>query len=64
MGDSRVVVVLPFTPVTATIGIRPFWPSANMVSMIASPTGRGRPDEGSKCIRKPGLALTSITMPP
>ena len=38
---KRVVVVLPLTPVTATIGIRPFSPSANSVSTIASPTGRG-----------------------
>ncbi len=61
---KRVVVVLPLTPVTATTGIRPFSPGANMLSMIASPTGRGFPDEGSMCIRRPGLALTSTTMPP
>ncbi len=61
---KRVVVVLPLTPVTATIGMRPFWPSGNSVSTIASPTGRGLPEEGSKCIRKPGPALTSTITPP
>ena len=61
---NRVVVVLPLVPVTATIGMRPLWPSANIVSMIASPTGRGLPLDGSMCIRKPGLALTSMIMPP
>ncbi len=28
---NRVVVVLPFTPVTATVGMRPLSPSANIV---------------------------------
>ncbi len=32
--------------------------------MIASPTGRGEPTSGFKCMIKPGLELTSITAPP
>ena len=34
-------------------------PSGNIMSTIASPTGRGVPDEGSRCMRRPGPALTS-----
>ena len=35
----RTVVVLPLVPATATTGMRPSSPSANIVAMIASPTG-------------------------
>ena len=45
---KRVTVVLPLTPVTATMGIRPFSPGGNRVSTIASPTGREMPTEGCK----------------
>ena len=61
----RVVVVLPFVPVTAAIGIRPSLPwRPNIVPTIASPTGRPLPDDGSRCIRRPGAALISTMMPP
>ena len=60
---KRVVVVLPLTPVTATIGMRPFSPSGNSMSTIASPTGRETPADGSRCMRKPGAALTSTITP-
>jgi hypothetical protein len=43
---KRVVVVLPFTPVTATMGMRPFSPAGKSVSTIASPTGREMPTDG------------------
>ena len=61
---NRVVVVLPLTPVTATMGIRPISPRGKRISAIASPTGREMPTDGSRCIRKPGAALTSTMMPP
>ena len=61
---NRVVVVLPLTPVTATIGMRPSSPSGNIMSTIASPTGRETPADGSRCIRRPGAALTSTITPP
>ena len=57
------VVVLPLTPVTATIGTRPVSPSGKRSETIASPTGRGVPAEGSRCIRSPGAALTSTITP-
>ena len=56
------MVVLPLVPVTATMGILAFSPLMNMLSTMASPTGRGLPNEGLKCMRKPGAALIS-TMP-
>ena len=59
---KRTVVVLPFVPATATTGIRAFSPGANMLEIMASPTWRGLPKEGLKCMRKPGAALIS-TMP-
>ncbi len=61
---KRVVVVLPFTPVTAQTGMRPSSPSGKRVATMASPTGREMPTEGCKCIRSPGAALTSTTTPP
>ena len=35
-----------------------------MLEIIASPTGRPLPNDGCKCIRKPGAAFTSTTPPP
>ena len=58
------VVVLPLVPVTATTGMRPLSLLPNMVWMMASPTARPLPNEGDKCIRKPGAAFTSTTPPP
>ena len=60
---TRVVVVLPLVPVTATRGMRPSSPGANSSSTMGTPTLRGRPKEGARCMRRPGAALTS-TMPP
>ena len=60
---KRTVVVLPLVPATATTGIRPSSCSANMVEMMASPTGRPLPNDGWRCIRRPGAAFTSITPP-
>ncbi len=60
----RVTVVLPLVPVTHTMGMRPFSPGGKSVSTMASPTGRGAPTEGARCIASPGPALTSTTTPP
>ena len=60
----RTVVVFPFVPVTATIGIRPFSPFLNILEIIASPTARPLPNEGARCIRNPGAAFTSTIPPP
>ena len=60
---SRVVVVLPFVPVTATIGIVERTPGGKSMSMTGSATFRASPEVGCRCIRKPGAALIS-TMPP
>ena len=49
-GDERDAAVLPFR--------------RTAMSTIASPTGRGLPADGSRCIRRPGPALTSTTPPP
>ena len=57
----RTVVVLPLVPATATTGIRPLSLAENMVETIASPTARPLPNDGCKCMRKPGAALTSTT---
>ncbi len=54
---------MPLTPETATRGMRPFCPGGNIMSMMASPAGRGFPDDGSRCIRSPGPAFTSTTAP-
>jgi hypothetical protein len=59
---SRVVVVLPLVPVTATTGIRPL-SSPNRASTMAAPASRGAPRLGYWCMRMPGAALTSM-MPP
>ena len=59
----RTVVVLPLVPVTAMTGTRPSSPLGNMVAMTASPTSRPLPNDGLRCMRKPGAALTSTTPP-
>ena len=61
----RTVVVLPFVPVTATIGIREAeTPAGNSESMTGRATYCGSPSVGWVCIRKPGAALTSTMAPP
>ena len=60
---SRTTVVLPLVPVTAAVGIRPSSPGPNSESTIAAPTLRGVPTVGSRCIRSPGAALTSMITP-
>ena len=59
----RTVVVFPLVPVTAMTGTRPSSPLGNIVAITASPTSRPFPNEGLRCIRKPGAALTSTTPP-
>ena len=60
----RLVVVLPFVPVTATIGIRLGVPGGNSMSTTGLATNCGSPMVGWVCIRKPGAALTSQIAPP
>ena len=60
---QRAVVVFPFVPVTATMGMRALSPSWKAELMMASPTGRGVPSEGSMCMRRPGAAFTSTMAP-
>ena len=60
----RTVVVLPFVPVTATIGIRADDPDGNSESMTGRATYCGSPSVGWVCIRNPGAALTSTMAPP
>ena len=60
----RTVVVLPFVPVTAMIGIRDGEPGGNSPSMTGLATYCGSPSVGWVCIRKPGAALTSTIAPP
>src|SRR5258707_1303622 len=60
----RTVVVFPFVPVTAMTGIRDGAPGGYRLSMIAPATSRGVPSAGDWCIRSPGQALTSMTVPP
>ena len=55
----RTVVVLPFVPVTATIGIRAGAPGGKRRSRTGLATYCGSPSVGWVCIRKPGAALTS-----
>ncbi len=43
---KRAVVVLPFVPVTATIGIRAGLPGGNSASTIFPPASRGFPSVG------------------
>ena len=60
----RTVVVLPFVPVTAMIGMRADEPGGNSKSMTGRATYCGSPSVGWVCIRKPGAALTSTIAPP
>ena len=60
----RVVVVLPFEPVTATIGIRAGVPGGNSRSTTGFATYCGSPSVGCVCIRNPGAAFTSTIAPP
>ena len=53
----RTVVVLPFVPVTATIGIRADEPAGNSESMTGRATYCGSPSVGWVCIRKPGRRI-------
>ena len=60
----RTVVVLPFVPVTATIGIRAGAPGGKRRSRTGFATYCGSPSVGWVCIRNPGAALTSTIPPP
>ena len=60
----RTVVVFPFVPVTAMIGIRAEDPAGNSKSMTGRATYCGSPSVGWVCIRNPGAALTSTIAPP
>ena len=60
---SLVVVVLPFVPVTATIGMREGVPGGKSIFNTGSATFLALPFDGDKCMRKPGAAFTSITAP-
>ena len=61
----RTVVVLPLVPVTATTGMRPSSPSANMLAddRLADRRGPCRRRARGACAG-PGAALTSTTPPP
>ena len=61
---KRVVVVLPFVPVTAIIGILAELPGGYNMSITGSATFLGKPIAGSICILKPGAAFTSKIAPP
>ena len=54
---NLVVVVFPFVPVTAIIGIRAVAPGGYNMSITGSATLRGNPSAGAMCIRKPGPNL-------
>ena len=60
----RTVVVLPFVPVTAMIGMRDGEPGGKSRSMTGRATYCGSPSVGWVCIRNPGAALTSTIAPP
>ena len=60
----RAVVVLPFVPVTATIGTGEGEPGGNSRSTTGLAMNCGSPTVGWVCIRKPGAALTSQMAPP
>ena len=60
----RVVVVLPFEPVTATIGIRLGVPGGKSPSTTCLATYCGSPSVGCVCMRNPGAAFTSTIAPP
>ena len=58
------MVVFPFVPVTAMIGMRADEPDGNSESMTGRATYCGSPSVGCVCIRNPGAALTSTIAPP
>ena len=58
------MVVFPFVPVTAIIGIRLGLPGGYNISITGAATFLGNPSEGAKCILNPGAALTSKIQPP
>ena len=58
------MVVLPFVPVTATIGTRLGDPGGNSRSITGLAMYCGSPIVGWVCIRKPGAAFTSQIAPP
>ena len=60
----RVVVVFPFEPVTATIGIREGVFCGKSASITGFATYCGSPSVGCVCIRNPGAAFTSTIAPP
>ncbi len=60
----RVVVVFPFEPVTATIGMRDGVPCGNSRSITGLATYCGSPSVGWVCMRNPGAAFTSTMAPP
>ena len=60
----RTVVVFPFDPVTATIGMREGEPAGNSRSITGRATYCGSPSVGWVCMRNPGAALTSTIAPP
>ena len=53
----RTVVVFPFVPVTAMIGMRADEPAGNSESMTGRATYCGSPSVGWVCIRKPGRGV-------
>ncbi len=57
-------MVLPFVPVTETMGTRVVAPAGKSMSTTAPATSRGVPSEGATCMRKPGAAFTSTIPPP
>ena len=60
----RTVVVFPFDPVTAMIGMREGDPSGKSPSTTCFATYWGSPSVGCVCIRNPGAAFTSTIAPP
>ena len=60
----REVVVLPFVPVTATIGTREAAPGGNSRSTTGLAMYCGSPTVGWVCMRNPGAAFTSQIAPP
>ena len=60
----RTVVVLPLVPVTATMPMSCGAPRGKSMSRMGAATLRRRPTAGSRCMRSPGAALTSMTAPP
>ena len=61
---NRVVVVFPFVPVTAMIGIVNDFPTGYNISITGAATFLGKPFAGARCILNPGAAFTSKTTPP